>query len=204
MEPDTVSPSIEPAADPAITHRTTAHLIAGLDEVRRSPTDLGQLALIVRRPEPGRRETIDEGELDPAQGLVGDSWRARGSRRTPDGGPHPEMQVTLMNVRAADLIAGDPARRSLAGDQLYVDLDLGAANLPPGTRVALGDAVLEITAAPHRGCAKFANRFGADAARFVNSDAGVELNLRGINARVVEGGAIRTGDVLRKVPFGPD
>jgi MOSC domain-containing protein YiiM len=195
---------MEPDRRRVLEHRTTEQLVAGIDEVRGSPADRGSLVLIVRRPVPGEREVVDVARLDPTVGVVGDSWHQRGSRRTPDGGPHPDMQVTLMNVRAADLVAGDPARRSLAGDQLFVDLDLGAANLPAGTRLAVGDAMLEITAEPHRGCAKFADRFGMDAARFVNSEVGIELNLRGVNARVVAGGTIRAGDEVWKVPFGVD
>jgi hypothetical protein len=181
-----------------VAHRTTEELLAAVDEVRGSPDDHGVLELIVRRPEVGAREVLEAGELDPVVGLVGDIWRTRGSSRTEDGAAHPGMQVTLMNVRAADLVAVDPERRPLAGDQLYVDLDLGPANVPPGTRLTLGAALLEITAEPHRGCAKFAERFGRDAVRFVNSPVGRELNLRGVNARVVQGGSIRVGDAVRK------
>ncbi len=198
------SSGVDPNVRPAVEHRTTEQLVAGIDEVRRAPADGGRLVLIVRRPVPGEREEVAVAQLDPVLGLVGDSWRERGSRRTPDGGPHPDMQITLMNVRAADLVAVDPARRSLAGDQLFVDLDLGAANLPAGSRLRVGEALLEITAEPHRGCAKFADLFGMDAARFVNSEVGIELNLRGINARVVAAGTIRAGDEVRRVPFGPD
>jgi MOSC domain-containing protein YiiM len=108
------------------------------------------------------------------------------------------MQVTLMNSRAALLIAHDPSRRVLAGDQLYVDLDLSTANLPPGTRLMLGSAVLEVSDQPHTGCAKFAARFGKDALRFVNSRVGRELRLRGVNARVVVSGTVCAGDTIRK------
>jgi MOSC domain-containing protein YiiM len=124
--------------------------------------------------------------LDHHDGLVGDTWRSRGSSRTEDGSSHPDMQLNIMNARAAQLVAGQEARWALAGDQLYVDLDLSEANLPPGTRLELGSAVIEITEQPHRGCAKFAERFGRDALRFVNSDTGRELRLRGVNAKVTE------------------
>jgi hypothetical protein len=183
----------------AVEHRTTDELQQAVDEVRASPRDDGVLAMIVRRPAPGAREVLEEGLLDPVDGLVGDSWSTRGSSRTDDGRAHPGMQVTLMNVRAAGLVAVDPARRPLAGDQLYVDLDLSGRNLPAGTRLTIGSAVVEITAEPHRGCAKFAERFGRDAVRFVNSPVGRELNLRGVNARVLDGGRIAVGDVVRKV-----
>jgi hypothetical protein len=183
-----------------VEHRTTDQLHAAVDEVRGSPSDDGLVAMIVRRPGTGAREVLEEGALDPAEGLVGDTWRTRGSSRTDDGRAHPGMQLTLMNVRAADLIAVDPARRLLAGDQLYVDLDLSGTNLPPGTRLSVGAAVVEITAEPHTGCAKFAERFGRDAVRFVNSPVGRELNLRGVNARVLEAGRIAVGDGVRKVP----
>lgn len=181
-------------------HRTTAELDAGLEEIRRSPSDNGRLDLIVARPTPGAREELAEAVLDPAVGLVGDGWRERGSRHTEDGSSEPDRQITLMNSRAADLVAGDPARRALAGDQLYVDLDLSEANLPAGTRLALGEVVLEVTGLPHTGCAKFSERFGADAARWVNLGRGREVNARGINARIVTGGTVRAGGTVSKQP----
>ena len=138
-------------------HLTREELDAGLDEIRRSPRDGGTLELIVRRPAVGGRETVEVAELDPVTGLVGDNWLARGDRKSPDGIAHPDMQVTLTNARAVALVAHIPERWPLAGDQLYVDLDLGGENLPPGSRVSIGSAVLEITAEPHNGCAKFAD-----------------------------------------------
>lgn len=169
--------------------------------VRGAPADDGTLDLIVRRPEVGAREELDEGVLDLVEGLVGDSWNSRPSKKSADGGPHPEMQLNVMNVRAALLVAaGDAGRRALCGDQLYVDLDISEANLPPGTRVAIGHvAVIEVTAEPHRGCAKFSERFGVDAVRFVNSPDGRQLKVRGINAKVIVPGAIRRGDAVRKL-----
>jgi hypothetical protein len=181
-------------------HLTKEELHAGLDEIRRSPRDAGELKLIVRRPEVGAREELDTGDLDVADGLVGDTWRIRSSRRTADGSPHPGMQLNIMNARVAALVAQDPSRWALAGDQLFIDLDLSDANLPPGTRLALGSAVIEVTPEPHTGCGKFRSRFGLDAMTFVNSPLGRELHLRGINARVMEGGRIRVGDVARKLP----
>jgi MOSC domain-containing protein YiiM len=179
---------------------TTEELHTGLDEIRRSPRDQGVLVLIVRRPAIDEREVLERGELDLAQGLVGDSWNRRGSSRSIDGGPHPDMQLNIMNARAVALVAQSPDRWQLAGDQLFVDLDLSPANLPPGTQLAIGSAVVEVTAEPHTGCGKFGSRFGVDAMKFVNSTIGRELSLRGINAKVVQPGAIRIGDAVRKVP----
>ncbi len=142
---------------------------------------------------------LEAAELDLVEGLVGDMWRRKPSSKTGDGSPHPDMQITLMNARFAALVAVDPERRALAGDQLYVDLDLSSANLPPGTRLALGAAVIEITAIPHTGCAKFRRRFGDDAAEFVLTPLGRELNLRGVMARVAVPGTVKTGDIVRKV-----
>ena len=150
-------------------HLTTDELAAGIDRVREAPAGSGTVELLVRRPAAGQREVLDVARLDPELGLVGDNWRARGSTRTDDGTAHPEMQLNVMSARAIALIAGTPDRWALAGDQLYVDLALDDVNLPTGTRLALGTAVIEVTAVAHNGCAKFAERFGRDAARFVNS-----------------------------------
>jgi hypothetical protein len=157
------------------------------------------LLLIVRRPRIEEREVLEEGELHLAEGLVGDSWKNRGSSRTADGSPNPEMQLNIMNARVAALVAQDKDRWQLAGDQLYLDMDLSAANLPPGTRLEIGSAVIEVTPPPHTGCKKFVSRFGLEAMKFVNSSVGQELHLRGINARVVQPGMIRVGQVARKL-----
>jgi MOSC domain-containing protein YiiM len=178
-------------------HPTLGELEAGLAEIRQSPRDRGVLHLIVRRPAVGAREILEEGRLDIVEGLVGDTWSTRRSSRTPSG-PHQDMQLNLMNARSIALIAQSKDRWALAGDQLFVDLDLSTENLPAGTRLTLGSAVIEITAEPHTGCGKFVERFGVEAMKFVNSPTGRELHLRGINARVVTGGAIRVGDAVRK------
>jgi hypothetical protein len=181
-------------------HPTATELEGGLDEIRCLPTDHGRVDLIVRRPAENAREVLAEGKLDSAEGLVGDTWRVRPSNLTRDRSPHPDLQLTLMNCRVAALVAGEDERRQLAGDQLYVDLDLSKANLPPGTRLALGSAVIEISDKPHRGCKKFAERFGQEALLFVNSPVGRELRLRGVNARIVAAGTVRIGDAIRKQP----
>jgi hypothetical protein len=182
-----------------IRHLTMSELEAGLDHIRQSPKDEGPLLLIVRRPQVEEREVLNEAVLDLTQGLVGDTWQFRGSSRTADGGPHPEMQINIMNARAVALVAQEKDRWQLAGDQLYLDLDLSPQNLPAGTRLAIGSAILEVTAPPHTGCKKFVARFGLDAMKFVNSTVGRSLNLRGINARVVQSGTIRVGDVAVKI-----
>jgi hypothetical protein len=184
-------------------HLTTEELQAGLDEINQSPKDDGLLRMIVRRPKVDLREVLAVGELDVQAGLVGDSWGARSSSRTVDGSPHPDMQLNVMNARVVHLVAQDESRWPLAGDQLYVDLDLSAANLPPGTQLTLGTAVIEVTAQPHTGCHKFVSRFGVDAMKFVNSPLGRQLQLRGIIARVVRQGTIRVGDTIRKVAGTP-
>jgi MOSC domain-containing protein YiiM len=181
-----------------VQHFDLATLEAGLDQIRASPNDAGRVELICRRPQTEEREVIDEAVLHTEQGLVGDNWLTRGSTSMPDGSAHPDMQLTLMNVRSATLIAGAPERRQLAGDQFFVDLDLSVQNIPPGSRLKLGDATIEITEIPHRGCGKFSARFGLDALKFVNSKVGRELNLRGVNARIVEGGVVRRGDAIAK------
>jgi hypothetical protein len=173
-------------------------LEAGLVEIARAPKDEGVLDLIVRRPRPGEREILQEGALDVREGLVGDSWKGRKSTRSADGLAHPDMQLNIMSSRVIALISQDKARWHLAGDQLFVDMDLSAENLPPGTQLTLGSAIIEVTNQPHTGCGKFVDRFGVDAMTFVNSALGRMLHLRGINARVVQAGAIRVGDVMKK------
>jgi hypothetical protein len=182
-----------------LTHLTMEELEAGLDTIRQAPADHGRLELIVRRPQVDEREILQEATLDLADGLVGDTWKSRGSSRTPDGSSHPDMQLNIMNARVIALVAQDKERWQLAGDQLYIDMDLSAENLPPGTRLALGTAIIEVTDQPHNGCKKFVARFGLDAMKFVNSEVGKQLHLRGINAKVVQAGTIRVGDSAKKL-----
>ena len=182
-----------------MTHLTTEQLEAKLDELRQSPKDAGVLELIVRRPRPKQREILLEGELSPVEGLVGDNWSFRKNFRSTDGAPDPEMQLNIMNSRAIALVAQEKERWQLAGDQLFIDLDLSTENLPPGTQFTLGSAIIEVTAVPHTGCKKFVERFGVDAMKFVNSKIGRELNLRGINAKVIQAGVIRVGDKAQKI-----
>jgi hypothetical protein len=180
-------------------HLTRAELDAGLEQIRRAPKDEGVLELIVRRPAINDREILEEAELDLKEGLVGDSWMRRRSKTTPDGSPNPLMQLNIMNSRATALVAQDKNRWQLAGDQLYVDLDLSEENVPAGTRLSIGSAVIEVTPPPHLGCQKFVARFGLEAMKFVNSPVGKQLHLRGVNAKVVQAGTIRVGDVARKI-----
>jgi hypothetical protein len=179
-------------------------LQAGVPDIRLAPKDVGAVELIARRPAEGERELLEQAELHVVEGLVGDNWRTRGSRATEDGSAHPDLQLTLMNSRVASLIARTRERWALAGDQLYVDLDLSEASLPAGTRLTIGTAVIELTAMPHTGCGKFARRFGTNALKFVNSPVGRELATRGRNARVVTDGRIRRGDTIRKLPLRDD
>lgn len=171
-------------------HLTTEEIEAQMDYVIESPEDEGVLNLIVRRPREDEREVLDAGELDVAEGLVGDDWFADDR--------NPESQIAIMNSRIIELLAQDRERWKLAGDQLYVDLDLRDENLPAGTRLEIGSAILEITPKPHNGCRKFVERFGLDAMKFVNSPIGKHYHLRGIYAKVVRSGTIRQGDTVKK------
>jgi len=185
-------------------HRTTDELTARLDHLRAAPAEVGTLDLVVRRPANGEREVLEEGLLDEADGLVGDNWLSRATSRAVAEGRHLKAQVTVMSSRMIGLLAETDEERALAGDQLYVDLDMSHANLPAGSRIALGDpdnggALIEVSEKPHTGCAKFVRRFGQEVVGFVNSDVGRELRLRGLNARVVTSGTVRPGDKVRKV-----
>ena len=189
--------SVQPTVA-GVRHLTREEVEAGLDVVRAAPRDAGVVELIVRRPAVDEREVVDEAELDLDEGLVGDNWLARGrsSGRKPAS---PDAQVTVTSARAIALVAGSRDRWPLAGDQLYVDLDLSHENLPVGTRLAIGTAELEVTAAPHTGCKKFASRFGLEALKVFDTEEGLALNLRGINTRIVVPGTVRAGDAVRKL-----
>jgi len=180
-------------------HVNTEALLAGLDTIREAPADNGALDMIVRRPAEDQREVLEVGALAEVDGLVGDNWSSRGSNRTEDGSSHPDMQLNVVSSRLMALVCTEADRRQLAGDQLHVDLDLSEVNLPAWTRLSIGEAVIEVTDQPHAGCKKFVARFGRDAMRFVNSEVGRELRLRGLNARVVVPGTIRVGDRITKL-----
>jgi hypothetical protein len=180
-------------------HLSLAELQEGLSNIAQSPNDGGLLKAIVIRPEADARTSLQQCELSPDGGVYGDNWAKGCWMSLPDGRPHPDVQVTLMNARTIALIAQDEARWPLAGDNLLVDLDLSADNLPPGTRLSVGSTLLEITAVPHKGCQKFAARFGVDATRFVNSRAGLRMHLRGIYARIIQPGLVAIGDRVQKL-----
>ena len=188
-------------AEGVVDHPTKEQLEAGFGHVLQSPKDNGPLVKLVRRPDVNRREVPTEGELDVDLGLVGDNWKVRANPTTPDGKADPVAQITVMNARFLSLIAQSEERWELSGDQLLIDLDLSIENLPPGTRLRVGSAVIEVSKKPHTGCAKFAARFGQDALRFVSTPEGRALRLRGANAKVVQSGAIRVGDEAVKLPL---
>lgn len=178
---------------------TLEELNAGMDEIRQSPQDSGVIEMIVRRPEIGERDIVQQAELDLGVGMIGDNWATRGSTSTPDGSSHPNKQITVMNVRAISLLAQERDNWPIAGDQFFVDMDLSKANLPPGTLLGLGSAIIRVSEEPHTGCVKFSARFGSDAMKFVNSPEGRSLQLRGINAKVVQPGVVQVGDVVKKL-----
>lgn len=173
-------------------HLTAQELEDGFQRLARSPNDRGVIELVVRRPAMDEREILDEGLLDLDEGLVGDVWRSNGKRE-------PDAQLTLTNARVIQLLARSRERWPLAGDQLFVDLDLSSANLPAGTRLGVGSAEIEVSALPHTGCKKFAARYGVEAVRFISTPEGKARCLRGINAKIVSPGAVRPGDVIRKL-----
>jgi len=180
-------------------HLSLAELEADVPTIALSPADRGVLRGIVIRPVTDQRTSLARCELSPELGVHGDNWALGCWKSLPDGRPHPDVQVAIMNARAIALIAQDADRWPLAGDNLFADLDLSSENLPVGQRLAIGTAKLEITAEPHNGCRKFAARFGVDAHKFVNSDVGKRLHLRGIYARIVQRGFVSVGDVIQKL-----
>lgn len=182
-----------------VAYLSMTELESGLEHIRQSPTENGTLRMIVRRPRVDEREVLQEAELNSAEGLVGDTWNIRVSIHAKDGRPNVNTQITIMNARTIALLAQTEERWPLAGDQLYVDMDLSDDNLAPGTHLAIGSAILEVSADPHTGCNKFSSRFGVEAMKFVNSPEGKRLHLRGINTKVIQAGTIRVGDPVRKI-----
>ncbi len=190
-----------------LPHRTTAELTSRVDELRAAPSDAGTVHLVVRRPERFARELLDEGVLDTDDGLVGDNWYSRATSHAIAAGRHLDAQVTVMSARMVGLLTDDPEEQAAAGDQLYVDLDISVTNLPAGSRLAFGEPgadgpVIEVSARPHNGCAKFTTRFGEEATLFVNSEEGKRLRLRGFNGRIVATGVLRPGDRVRVIRRG--
>ena len=179
---------------------TASELTAAWDHLRSAPAEIGTLTLVVRRPAAGEREVLTEGHLDVADGLVGDNWLSRATSHAIAEGRHLKAQLNVMSARMVGLLADSPEEQALAGDQLYLDLDISHDNLQAGSRLAIGDtAVIEVTDKPHNGCAKFKRRFGDDAVAFINSDEGQAMRLRGFCARVVTSGVVRPGDAVRRI-----
>jgi MOSC domain-containing protein YiiM len=187
-----------PAHVPVAERAPDRDFAPSLPSVEAAPKAVGRLEAIAVRPTRETRRTVDQAELDVELGVVGDNWLARGSSSSPDGSPQRDSQVTLISTRVLAAIEPDPARWPLAGDQLYVDFDLSQENLPAGALLEVGEAVLEVSPAPHVGCAKFSARFGSDALKWTNTAAGRAFRMRGMNAMVVRGGTVRVGDEVRK------
>ncbi|GJM29802.1 MAG: MOSC domain-containing protein [Cyclobacteriaceae bacterium] len=180
-------------------HKDYSTIERGFEVVKASPSFEGTVQMVVIRPEVNQRKELDEGQLDVEKGLVGDNWATRGSSQTEDGNAHPGMQINIMNSRVIRLVTHDRSEWKMAGDQLFVDLNLSKSNMPPGTRFTVGDATLEVTDIPHTGCKKFAQRFGTDALKFISTKEGKEWQLRGINAKVIKSGAVKLGDTISKI-----
>lgn len=181
------------------THFTLEHLQTQLKKIQASPKDSGSVLLIVRRPVTEEREIITQGRLIPSAGLEGDNWRERGSSSMPDGSANPEAEVTLMNTRVIQALTEDETRWALAGDQFFVDFELSEENIPAGSRLMLGSAILEVSSLPHNGCKKFSARFGVDALKFISMAENKPLRMRGINAKIIQAGEVKQGDLIRKV-----
>jgi len=182
-----------------MTYRTCAEIEAELDHIAASPRQDGTLEMIVIRPATNKRRILDRCHLSLERGVEGDDWALGCWKKLPDGRPHPDVQVALTNQRMLQFLADTDEARALAGDNLYVEFDLGEDNLQAGDQLAIGGAILEITEVAHNGCRKFKERFGEDALTMVNSPRGKHLHLRGIYARVVQDGEVRKGDRIRKL-----
>lgn len=178
---------------------STEEIEAGIENIKASPKDNGVLQMIVRRPETETREIISTAKINLENGLDGDNWKSRGSKHTPDNSANPEAQITLMNSRVINLLTNEKDLWQLAGDQLFVDIDLSIENFPPLSKLQIGDVILQISATPHTGCKKFSGRFGVDALAFISTPLGKSLRLRGVNTKVIQSGEIQVGDVVKKI-----
>ena len=170
---------------------TLADLEASWQQTEKSPQDMGAVEMIVRRPKPEEREELQGAAFTAQAGLAGDDWL----RRSAD----PDAQITMMNSRVIQLLSGDRSRWSLAGDQLFVDLDISQDNLPAGTRLQIGEVVMEVSSLPHTGCTKFARRFGGAARKWTGTDQGQRERRRGVYTKVIVDGEIRLGDRIKKL-----
>jgi len=182
-----------------LRHLNLSELKAGLPEILSSPSDDGELQGIVVRPERGERRDLETCEISLAGGTHGDLWAMDCWKSTEDGEPHPDVQICIMNARCISLIAQERKNWPPAGDNLFINMDITPGNTPPGTRLALGTAIIEITDTPHTGCDSFIERYGRDACVFVNTGEGKRLRLRGIYGRVVQDGRVAVGDRVTKV-----
>ena len=158
------------------------------------PRERGSVRLLCVRRAPSEHETPESVEVTVSEGLVGDRW-SRATAHDPD----PDSQVTLMMAGVAELVAAAEQPLHEAGDNILVDYDISVDNLPVGSRLRIGEAVLEVSATPHTGCSKFSGRFGQDALRWVNWRYWRERRLRGVNCRVVSGGTVRLGDAVERI-----
>ena len=176
-----------------------AELEAQLPEIQAAPKLRGSLDLIVIRPAVDQRKVLKSAELCLERGLIGDSWITRSSRHTSDKSPWIEMQLNIMSSRVIQAVTGDLKRWPLAGDQLFIDLDLSLENLPIGSQISIGETIIEVTAPPHTACKKFRVRYGDDAFRFINNPATKNMRLRGLNAKIIRGGTIESGSIVHKL-----
>ncbi|MCX4026571.1 MOSC domain-containing protein [Endozoicomonas sp. SM1973] len=170
-----------------------------LEIIKQSPKQEGSVKLIVCRPSVDQRKVLEVGELSLEEGLLGDNWKQRELTRSKNGMVKVDNQLNLMNSRVIEAITTDKEQWQLAGDQFYVDFDLSYENTPPGAQLLIGNAIIEVTEEPHLGCKKFADRFGMDAVKFVNSEQGKQLNLRGINAKIIKPGLVKVGSIIKKI-----
>ena len=177
------------------TFRSLAELEAGLAALPAAPKDSGRVVLLLRKGDGGLRETPDSIQASVEKGFPGDAWGRQADRT-------PVAQLAVMQRDVAELIANSQPL-TLFGDNLILELDLSAANLPIGSRVRAGSVVFEVTPMPHDGCKKFRARFGDDAVRFVSKPALRHRNLRGIYLRVIEDGEVRLNDSVEVISRPP-
>ena len=176
---------------------TTAELTAALPHIAAAPKTDAPIAVLCFRPGLNQRLFPSSLTLTRAEGIPGERWLTMPWLRLDDGSPDPRIQVSILPQRVLDLMWRDRTATAHPGDTIVADLDCGIANLPEGTLIQTGSAVLQVSGIFNEGCIKWKARFGADARAFIDAPGHPDLRLRGVLCAVVQDGVVALTDHLQ-------